>query len=176
VQQPGLCPSRERVAHEGVGQPEVGGEFRRRFSRPPPRRPHLTPVRFFLLCFKRLFFPLLFGILFIVPVQVNMERVEQGFTGNFFQFYATVFNTGIYPSGNFSWHHLWFLAYLFVYNVILAPVLRWCVVNRSKLSIFTWFGASKRIYFLQLPFIISFSLALTLSKYNTFIWYNVKNN
>ena len=121
-----------------------------------------TSAQFILLRFKRLFIPLLFGILFIVPVQVYMERVEQGFTGNIFQFYTTVFNTGIYPSGNFSWHHLWFLAYLFVYNVILAPVLRWCVVNRSKLSIFNWFGTSKRIYLLLLPSVICFS-ALVLS-------------
>lgn len=121
-----------------------------------------TSAQFILLRFKRLFIPLLFGILFIVPVQVYMERVEQGFTGNIFHFYTTVFNTGIYPSGNFSWHHLWFLAYLFVYNIILVPVLRWCVVNRSRLSIFNWFGTSKRIYLLLLPSVICFS-ALVLS-------------
>lgn len=30
---------------------------------------------------------------------------------------------GIYPEGNFSWHHLWFIAYLFVIALILSPFL-----------------------------------------------------
>jgi glucans biosynthesis protein C len=118
--------------------------------------------QFITLRFKRLFIPLLFGTLFIVPLQVYMERVEQGFSGNFFEFYPTFFTTGIYPTGNFSWHHLWFLAYLFVYNVTLAPLLRYVVVNRSKLAIFNLFSVNKRIYLLQIPSIICFS-ALVLS-------------
>jgi hypothetical protein len=28
---------------------------------------------------------------------------------------------GIYPEGNFSWHHLWFLPYLLVFSIILTP-------------------------------------------------------
>lgn len=121
-----------------------------------------SSAQFITLRFKRLFIPLLFGVLFIVPVQVYLERIEQGFTGNFFQFYPTVFTTGIYPSGNFSWHHLWFIAYLFLYNVLFAPLLKWSAVNQSKLLIFTWFADSKRIYLLQIPSIICFS-ALVLS-------------
>ena len=31
---------------------------------------------------------------------------------------------GIYPSGNFSWHHLWFILYLFVISLIVSPLLR----------------------------------------------------
>jgi peptidoglycan/LPS O-acetylase OafA/YrhL len=30
---------------------------------------------------------------------------------------------GIYPEGNFSWHHLWFIAYLFVISLFISPVL-----------------------------------------------------
>jgi fucose 4-O-acetylase-like acetyltransferase len=80
--------------------------------------------QFVALRFRRLLIPLVFGMLLIVPIQVYLERVNQGFKGNFFQFYHSVFTTGAYPKGNLSWHHLWFIAYLFVYDVLFAPYLR----------------------------------------------------
>jgi glucans biosynthesis protein C len=74
---------------------------------------------------KRLVIPLLFGMLVIVAPQVYVERmVESSEYSSFWEFYPHYFN-GVYPDGNFSWHHLWFLPYLFVYSVILAPVFLW---------------------------------------------------
>lgn len=71
---------------------------------------------------KRLLIPLLFGSLIIVAPQVYIERITDGdFSGSFWQFYPYYFE-GIYPSGNFSWHHLWFLPYLFVFSVVLTPI------------------------------------------------------
>jgi hypothetical protein len=116
-----------------------------------------TPGQFIGLRFKRLFIPLVFGMLVIVPIQVYMERVNQGFKGNFFAFYPTIFTTGAYPEGNMSWHHLWFIAYLFVYDVAMAPVFKWCMINKSKLSFFNWMAGGKKIYLLMLPSAIAFS-------------------
>ena len=31
---------------------------------------------------------------------------------------------GVYPNGNLSWHHFWFLAYLYLYCLIALPVFR----------------------------------------------------
>jgi peptidoglycan/LPS O-acetylase OafA/YrhL len=31
---------------------------------------------------------------------------------------------GIYPTGNFSWHHLWFILYLFVISLLISPFLK----------------------------------------------------
>lgn len=71
----------------------------------------------------RLLIPLLFGMLVIVPPQVYVERLAYGsFTASFFDYLMGPAYTGIYPEGNFSWHHLWFLPYLLVYSIILAPV------------------------------------------------------
>src|SRR5215203_2017334 len=89
-----------------------------------------TAAQFIGLRFRRLFIPLLFGMLLIVPLQVYMERVNQGFKGNFFQFYPSIFNTGPYPEGNLSWHHLWFVAYLFVYVAALAPLFKWLIRHK----------------------------------------------
>ncbi|MGA2157648.1 MAG: acyltransferase [Dehalococcoidia bacterium] len=72
----------------------------------------------------RLLIPLAFGILVIVPPQVYLERIyKQQFDGSFFAFYPHFFQ-GTYSytgTGNFSWHHLWFLAYLFIITLIALP-------------------------------------------------------
>lgn len=70
----------------------------------------------------RLLIPLVFGMMVIVPPQVYLERIYQGLEyTSFLQFYPDYFN-GIYPDGNFSWHHLWFLPYLLTYSIVLTPL------------------------------------------------------
>ena len=73
----------------------------------------------------RLLVPLIIGTLTLVPPQVYLERRLRGqFNGSFFAFYPHFFD-GIYPQGNFSWHHLWFLAHLFAYSLIALPLFRY---------------------------------------------------
>lgn len=69
---------------------------------------------------RRLFIPLLAGILILVPVQVYIERINQ--YPSLFNFYLHFFD-GIYPRGNFSWHHLWYLVYLFFISMIFIPFI-----------------------------------------------------
>jgi len=74
----------------------------------------------------RLLIPLAFGVLIIVPPQVYFERIfKQQFDGSIIAFYPHFFQ-GSYSytgSGNFSWHHLWFLVYLFIITLIALPIL-----------------------------------------------------
>lgn len=71
----------------------------------------------------RLGIPLIFGMIMIIPPQVYIERIAyDGFSGNYLDFWMGPAFQGIYPEGNFSWHHLWFLPYLLVFSLILAPV------------------------------------------------------
>lgn len=74
--------------------------------------------------FQRLFIPLLFGMFVIVPPQVYVERLaKHQFAGSYFDFWPSqLFAGGSYPSGNFSWHHLWFLPYLLLFSLVLLPV------------------------------------------------------
>lgn len=73
----------------------------------------------------RLLVPLVAGTLILVPPQVYLERRLRGqFSGSFIAFYPHFFQ-GIYPRGNLSWHHLWFLAHLFVYSVLALPLFRY---------------------------------------------------
>lgn len=78
------------------------------------------------LRFRRLFIPLLFGMLVIVPPQIYVERLTQGYKGSYWDFWGTVFAFKPYPEGgSLSWHHLWFILYLFLYDVLFAPLFRW---------------------------------------------------
>jgi len=83
--------------------------------------------------FRRLFVPLLVGMAVIVPPQVYLERISTtvatrqspiDFDGSFFEFLPQAYNP-VYPDGNLSWHHLWFLMYLFVYSLLLLPLFLW---------------------------------------------------
>ncbi|HEU4728777.1 MAG TPA: acyltransferase [Kofleriaceae bacterium] len=72
---------------------------------------------------KRLLVPLVFGMFVIVPPQIFIERIASGrFTGSYFAFYPSVLELRPYPAGSFSWHHLWFVAYLFVYCMLAIPL------------------------------------------------------
>lgn len=101
---------------------------------------------------KRILLPLLFGILLVIPPQVYYERLQEGvFSGNFFEFYPTFFTTGIYPHGNFSYHHLWFLLYLFLIALVTLPLLLYIRgENGQRLvdRLATWLQKSWRLLFL----------------------------
>ncbi len=75
---------------------------------------------------RRLFVPLLFGIFLLVPVQVYIEKIGQ--YPSLINFYLHMFD-GVYPTGNFSWHHLWFIVYLFFISLVFVPFIRF---YRSK--------------------------------------------
>lgn len=115
------------------------------------------------LRFRRLFIPLLFGILVVVPPQVYMERLTEGFHGNYWSFYPSIFTTGPYPKGNFSWHHLWFILYLFLYDIICAPLFTWLLSEKGKRLLQKMDGLAKgrRIYLIMLPAIL-LNVGLTL--------------
>jgi glucan biosynthesis protein C len=80
--------------------------------------------------FKRLFIPLVFGMFVVVPPQIYYEHIKE--YNGYWDFYRTVFNFIPYPKGSFSWHHLWFVAYLFVYSLIALPLLSYLRSERSK--------------------------------------------
>ena len=83
---------------------------------------------------KRLFIPLVIGMALIIPPQVYLERISNGeFYGGYFRFWPSQAFVGIYPAGNLSWHHLWFLPYLLLYSLILIPVFLYVKNNPDNL-------------------------------------------
>lgn len=85
-----------------------------------------SPVQYLSERFKRLVIPLAAGIFILVPVQVYIEKISQ--YNSLLAYYPHMFD-GIYPEGNFSWHHLWFIAYLFIVSLLISPFLN---LLRSK--------------------------------------------
>ena len=83
--------------------------------------------------FNRLFLPLIAGMLIVVPPQVYLERLTQGLPyKHFFDFYPHYFE-GIYPKGNLSWHHLWFLPYLLLMSIAATPLFLYIRKGNSAL-------------------------------------------
>ncbi|PWT72272.1 MAG: acyltransferase [Bacteroidetes bacterium] len=124
------------------------------------------------LRFRRLFIPLIFGMLVVVPPQIYLERLNQGYQGNFFSFYPSIFKMVPYPKGNTSWHHLWFIFYLFIYDVICAPFFVWLISQkgRSTLQKLGWLARAKNIYLIMVPGILIYtSLSLNFPETNDFI-------
>jgi glucan biosynthesis protein C len=119
-----------------------------------------SALSFIGLRFTRLFIPLLVGMFIIVPPQIYMERISHGFTGNYWGFYKTTFTTGVYPKGNLSWHHLWFIAYLFVYDLVFAPVFMWLISPKSAKfkAALNGLAKGKWIYVIAIPSIIWYTL------------------
>ena len=82
---------------------------------------------------KRLLVPLALGFLVIVPPQVYMERMADGATyRSFLHFWPSVLQGRPYPQGNTSWHHLWFIAYLFLYSVAALPLFLYLRSERGR--------------------------------------------
>jgi glucan biosynthesis protein C len=131
-----------------------------------------TGPGFIGLRFRRLLIPLIFGILIIVPPQVYMERVAEGFKGNYWSFYPSLFKFVPYPKGNFSWHHLWFILYLFLYDLVCAPLFVWLIAGKGRdlLHKMNWMAKGKYIYLLTIPGIIIFAgLSLQFPETNALV-------
>jgi len=91
-----------------------------------------TPGTFALDRLRRLLLPLAFGMIVLVPPQVYAERHYSGqFAGSFLEWLPQAF-VGTYPSGNLSWHHLWFLAYVLVLSFVLLPYFLWARTTQGR--------------------------------------------
>lgn len=109
----------------------------------------------------RLVIPLIFAMLIIVPPQIYMERIFQGENfSSFLDFYPTVFNSGPYPQGNLSWHHMWFVLYLFLYSLIAAPLFFYIRTEKGKnvKNFLKWFDGDFSIYLLFLPAVVWYTM------------------
>jgi glucan biosynthesis protein C len=102
----------------------------------------------------RLLIPLAVGILMIVPPMVYIEKLHLGeISGSFLAFYPDFFTSGIYPRGNLSWHHFWFIAYLYLYCIFGLKAFE-KLSELPNSSVITRWGKDWRIYGFILPLII----------------------
>jgi len=110
---------------------------------------------------KRLLLPLAFGMLVIVPPQVYVERISPqipnrqsplNFDGSYWDFLPHITQC-CYPAGNFSWHHLWFVAYLLFYSLLALPLI--AALNKGRAEkLAAWFAEGYRPFLLGLPVVL----------------------
>ena len=107
---------------------------------------------------KRLLLPLAFGMFVIVPPQIFYEHLFKGIQySNYFEFYKKVFEMKPYPGGCFSWHHLWYVMYIFVFSMICFPLLKYLKSSGSidfKNKLYMFLLKPGRIYLLGLPLLL----------------------
>jgi glucan biosynthesis protein C len=94
----------------------------------------------------RLLVPLVFGMAVVVPLQPYVQMVTEGLIpADFWQFLVRYFTGYRWPAGafpgseaHFTWNHLWYLAYLWVYTAVLAaltPVLESRLGQRLRAAV-----------------------------------------
>lgn len=82
---------------------------------------------------QRLLVPLLLSIAVVVPPMVYTEKVFIGqIDSSFWAFYPQYFTQGVYPDGHFSWHHLWFVAYLYLFCLLGTHLFTWLEKNNGQ--------------------------------------------
>ena len=105
--------------------------------------PRLAAGRFALLRTWRLLLPLVFGMFVVVPIQPYCEAVTNGHASpGFGAFLLRYWQVRPWPEGSFAggqfgitWNHLWYLAYLWSYSMVLAllkPLLDSAPVRRAR--------------------------------------------
>ncbi|MFV8343952.1 acyltransferase family protein [Flavobacterium sp. XS2P39] len=121
----------------------------------------VSKTRYVIQRSKRLLLPLVIGMLLIVPPQIYFERLFQGIKyDSFLTFYPSIFSTGIYPKGNFFWHHLWFIAYLFVYSILALPFLLFIKSEKGKKVVSKLANITRKMgmYWCVIPLYLAFLL------------------
>jgi peptidoglycan/LPS O-acetylase OafA/YrhL len=101
---------------------------------------HRTSWQYLKERFTRLYIPFTVGFFTLVPLMVYVERIDN-YT-SFLSYIPHMFDGGPYPIGNISWHHLWFILYLFVISLLITPFLNYTKSGhynmvRGKLIAFT---------------------------------------
>lgn len=123
-----------------------------------------TGIAFLRSRFVRLFLPLIFAMCVIIVPQVWYERLLDGrFDGSLMEFWVLrYFTEGRYPTGNFSWAHMWFVAYLLVMTVVCYPVFL-LVIDPRLSKVMDWFERTARSPAIYLLVLLPLALNLALS-------------
>jgi glucans biosynthesis protein C len=87
----------------------------------------------------RLLIPLAAGILLVVPPMVYLEkRFLATFDASLVDFYAGLLTSGVYPRGNLSWHHYWFIAYLYLFCLLGWPLFAYWKSAAGQAQLARW--------------------------------------
>ena len=102
----------------------------------------------------RLLVPFVFGVLVIVPPMIFLEKKFIGaFSGSFAEFYPKFFTEGVYPRGNLSWHHYWFIVYLYLFCLLGWPIFAYFKRAAGRTQLACWSQGISRGGYLYLAIV-----------------------
>ena len=86
--------------------------------------------------FSKLLVPFIAGMVLVIPTVTYFARIYRGSTGNFidqFIYFFTNFSAADQYAGGFTFAHLWFILFLFMYSLIIIPII--ILYKKSKRNI-----------------------------------------
>ena len=100
----------------------------------------------------RLLVPLLVAVLTHISIQAYLDNKTHGlFSGNYFQFLPQYYNLATI---NWNGAHLWYLKYLFIYSIVLYPLMRWLKGSGFLSRLDGVIGRTGVLYTLTFPFLL----------------------
>ena len=108
-------------------------------------RRYKTGTQYIAERFKRLVVPFVIGLFIIVPPQIYIEGLSKSqFKGSFFQLYPHLFAKDVITFdpqvfSNYG-HHLWFLAFLFIFSLMDLPISG-CLRKATGQRFVSWIAA-----------------------------------
>lgn len=94
---------------------------------------------FTLQRFKRLIIPTIVWTFLLVAPQIYFQRKLEGIDQSYWTFYQSFLQFKWWPEGHFHWLHLWFIPYLFCYNLLSIPLFYFLQKNESFTKILNSF-------------------------------------
>lgn len=107
----------------------------------------------------RLLVPLAIAMAVLVPIEMWVRVRAGGYPAGYLHFWAHDY----WRSGRFfgiefpSWEHMWFVAYLWAYTLVLAGVLS---LKRSAVPLVAWIGAGPRLLWTPIAALATAKLSL----------------
>ncbi len=133
--------------------------------------------------FVRLIIPTIIWTFILVAPQIYFERKLEGSDQSYIEFYRTFLKFNWWPDGNFHWLHLWFIPYLFCYNIVSIPIF-YILQKESKLtkglSLFFRKSVSLFIFvilaiipytFLSVHYEVTYNLINDIARHSFFIFF-----
>lgn len=112
----------------------------------------------------RLLVPLAFGMVAIVPVEMWVRVMETGYPYGYLRFWTVDYwRAGDFYGREFpSWEHLWFVAYLATYSLLLAGLIGWRgdAVIAWLARAADWLAQGSRLLWVPLATLVTLRLGL----------------
>lgn len=112
----------------------------------------------------RLLIPLAFGMAALVPIEMWIRVSERGYPGSYLQFWlGDYWRAGEFYGREFpSWEHLWFVAYLWAYTMVLVALVAWggARIGRASERLVAWLSQRRRVLWAPIAMLAVAKLAL----------------